>query len=1854
MSYSNNYIDNNAWGKKASQNDPSLNCDQDTIDTNKTQQPQIDIDKSALEKMKEQWQTKLLDTSKKNSLLNYKIDSAQNFYLVGKTILEIEETIKQNGTITITAVPNPIGIDLIRFGVDPEIKVQDWLPYMGISPNRDLSSESFKRPETADKLKTLLQEICGGQYENISEVCQKLGWDNDLPERLVSAYFQDWTLEDIEQKYKGTGDTPEYLLDLDVQENELLALSYAENLNKRLTKLFREGQQAYEEKGIQIIHFIIGFLVWNEVNDPDTKLYAPLIAIPASVNRKKVKGLELFEFTPDPESACTNYSLQERLKADYGFELPDYDPAQSFDAYLEEVELQAREYFKRSTTRLNILRYATVGRLSFAKIVMWKDLESLDPETLATGTPLQACFSTNSQAEYFDDSEYAIDDIPGILSEKGIPLVTQADSSQHSAIIDVIDHRKNLIIEGPPGTGKSQTITNLIACAMGRGLSVLFVSEKQAALEVVRNRMQALGLDDFCLTLHSTKADKKEVLNSLRKRREGSYSNPSAKANFVRLQTQYELQKGTLNDYVAFVNTPWKTSEKTVHEILGAYTHALSNCPKTYLRRGLGDLRASDLTPAQRADILKEAHTFENIYKDLSNTSGVQSHPWHGIVNAELCNDRQAEETIGLLKKFQASLLKLQNEYSAIFSDQPLPDFSQKTIGTVTSEINFLNELTKCSNSFDYSVFKDISNPTIAKAVNDYLDKIKSTHAQYETCARFLNPSSIAQIISLSKAPIPDLSMFQNIGKCSITLQELADDEQNLRELINQAQQTTEVLNEYRQELPNDIASHICFTSTGVTFLERMIECLADLRPEDLSLRKQFLTVNDVKFKLEELLSAEDKFKKKFSSLEQKVSLDKLPNETELSILLSRIENTGFFGRLFNSEYKTAMARLGECTQWDRVSIIGAKNQLIEYAREHVDIDSRQEFKHKLQSLYDWYLNIKEKFGSGYGRLNPAGRALMQADDAMLEVIRQIRDDFFPTFNSYRQTFESLTKKLRRHLQITAKGLDATTYETFADELKTNVDSLQAFYAIPTAKLSDLAQYNEAVIDLTHNLEQLKNKATTLSSLSWFCPISISETSLESNAFEFMSQVGNLLTGNEQLFSDSAFTELVSSLNNVQHRLSVFEKLRLAFNTLGIVHEQYSEFVENALINEKVWIGNGSFKSISEKNEHALSHADTLTGYANFIRQMESLKQYHLYHLALEVVNDHIDIANWMNIVRLEMWSVLTHDIESDKRAANLLQIFGKSLEASQKAFAQYDNDLQVTYREVLAATIDSRSITPGTRGARVESLTELSLIDHEIDKERRHIPIRQLIKRAGKALRELKPCWMMSPLSVSQFIEPKCEKFDLIVMDEASQIKPEDAIALIARGKQVVVVGDPKQLPPTSFFDRLQNDDTVSEQIVGEKSESILDYMGQHFPKRTLRWHYRSRHESLIQFSNHAFYDNKLIVFPSPAPKSDEFGIRFKYIENGVFDSNQNKVEAMEVVDAIIEHARNHENESLGVVCMNVKQEELLNDFLDMRTRNDKNASFVIDRLMKKQEKLFIKNLENVQGDERDVIFISFTYGPDHLSGKVMQRFGPIASEVGWRRLNVLFTRARKRMHVFSSMHFTDILPSANSNSYRSVSALKGFLHMAETGRIPVGKRESGRAPDSEFEVAVMNLLRSYGFECQPQIGTAGFFIDIGVLNPNNKDEYLMGIECDGATYHSAKSARDRDILRQEILEGLGWKIRRIWSTDWFRSPEQAIAPIVKELTELIRTGHEPKKPAGVESFDQTPDVPKQDQEQLPDIKSFVKPEQKLSDGKHLSQAVALKTRKPINKNGTFDPSGSKSVDSSELNGLLSNLFNK
>jgi very-short-patch-repair endonuclease len=418
-----------------------------------------------------------------------------------------------------------------------------------------------------------------------------------------------------------------------------------------------------------------------------------------------------------------------------------------------------------------------------------------------------------------------------------------------------------------------------------------------------------------------------------------------------------------------------------------------------------------------------------------------------------------------------------------------------------------------------------------------------------------------------------------------------------------------------------------------------------------------------------------------------------------------------------------------------------------------------------------------------------------------------------------------------------------------------------------------------------------------------------------------------------------------------------------------------------------------------------------------------------------------------------------------------------------------------------------------------------------------------------------------MGPMSVAQYLAPGMIEFDLVVMDEASQIKPQDALGAIARGSQLVVVGDPKQLPPTRFFDRIV-DEGEEDPTAIEESESILDATLPMFFARRLRWHYRSRHESLISFSNHSFYDSSLVLFPSPYKRTDSYGIKYSRVPNGCFVNRRNMEEARIIAEAVREHFRNQPEESLGVVAMSAEQRLQLERSIETLAKEDFAFQEWLEEDARRHESLFIKNLENVQGDERDVIIVSMTYGPKSSGGRVFQRFGPINSDVGWRRLNVLFTRSKKRMQIFSSMGSEDIITDATSK--RGVQALRDFLAFCETGILHKTEIETGRAPDSNFEIAVMEVLRDKGFECVPQVGVAGFFIDIAVIDPGNPGRYLMGIECDGANYHSAKSARDRDRLRQMILERLGWRICRIWSTDWYKNPHAQLQPIVRELKTL------------------------------------------------------------------------------------------
>jgi very-short-patch-repair endonuclease len=500
------------------------------------------------------------------------------------------------------------------------------------------------------------------------------------------------------------------------------------------------------------------------------------------------------------------------------------------------------------------------------------------------------------------------------------------------------------------------------------------------------------------------------------------------------------------------------------------------------------------------------------------------------------------------------------------------------------------------------------------------------------------------------------------------------------------------------------------------------------------------------------------------------------------------------------------------------------------------------------------------------------------------------------------------------------------------------------------------------------------------------------------------------------------------------------------------------------------------------------------------------------------------------------------------------------------REFRQADERFQKLSQQYIVAKLSGQ--IPSSAGVAPGADSELGRLRRELQKQRKHAPVRQLMQSLPTLLPKLKPCMLMSPLSVAQYLDPAHAQFDVVVFDEASQIPVWDAVGAIARGRQLVCVGDPKQLPPTNFFNRVDD----SEEGVGDENiqdlESILDEcLSIGMPKLSLNWHYRSRNESLITFSNITYYDSQLVTFPSPT--TEDNGVRFERVL-GVYDrggSRTNRAEADAIVASIEKHFLNPKSklQTLGVVTFNQAQQNLIEKLLDARRRISADLDQAIATTA--HEPLFIKNIENVQGDERDVIYFSITYGPD-AAGKVNMNFGPLNLEGGHRRLNVAVSRARQNVVIFSTLLPEQIdLSKVRATGVRD---LKNYLDFAIRGPRALVEQvlPTGLEPDSPFEQEVIAVLRNKGWVVHPQVGVSGYRIDLGIVDPRAPGRYLLGVECDGRTYHSGATARDRDRLRQYVLEGLGWELFRIWSTDWWLNPQEPIRKLEARLEHLLNAG--------------------------------------------------------------------------------------
>ncbi len=661
------------------------------------------------------------------------------------------------------------------------------------------------------------------------------------------------------------------------------------------------------------------------------------------------------------------------------------------------------------------------------------------------------------------------------------------------------------------------------------------------------------------------------------------------------------------------------------------------------------------------------------------------------------------------------------------------------------------------------------------------------------------------------------------------------------------------------------------------------------------------------------------------------------------------------------------------------------------------------------------------------------------------------------------------------------------------------------------------------------------------------------------------SEIQSLL-GKAYIGVKTDFDKLFSELNTLKTLLTGFKKItQLAHMPLETflsqkvqfkqIAEQYSSLFEsnkeqlNRLLKnfnaDEYNVLCTEFIALTEKLSLCLANTDKLDNWCDFVKLLNRLQKSGLRSFVDFAIQQNVEPHKIVLTYKKAFYSQWVDAVLHESPI--LIELARVPHDEMIERFKEKDT----LNFEINKAKIKAKLSAQRPRLDMLAQGSAIAILLREEEKKRKKKGIRQLLSELGDLAQTLKPCFLMSPLSVSTFLNPDMT-FDVVVFDEASQIFPQDAIGAIYRGKQLIVVGDSKQMPPSNFFNSGtdSDDDDESEDITD--FESILDLCSTSFPQRRLKWHYRSRYEQLISFSNKNFYDNDLVTFPSSKVDSAGIGVDYFYVD-GVFDrkNKTNQVEAERIVDLVFENIKKYPSRSLGVVAFSISQQNLIEKLI--YRRRQQNAAFEEFFKPDRPEPFFVKNLETVQGDERDTIIFSIAYAKDS-QGRLLLNFGPINREGGERRLNVAVTRAKFNVQLVSSMHYYDI----DLTRTKSVGArlLREYLDYAENGMTALERSISVDAAnpfeqyDSEFELEVCEFLRENGFTVDTQVGCSSFRIDLALKRPDSSD-YVLAIECDGATYHSSKTARDRDRLRQDILERMGWNFYRIWSTDWFRNKQ-------------------------------------------------------------------------------------------------------
>lgn len=1506
---------------------------------------------------------------------------------------------------------------------------------------------------------------------------------------------------------KDSSETDDMLIDLfasdDAEDTRADGSSIYVNINKedvqsKLHKVSKLADSFFEEQGYSVLFVALGFINWK---DPKSKLdsqRAPLILIPVELHRTTIGKPYRLQWTQD--EIISNVCMIEKAK-EFDVTIPLYESHND--------TMSIKEYIKKVEVSINKKDWTVEDRccldfFSFTKFVLWKDLD-IQSWDVGNGPLENDLIRTlllppdDTQSDFSDLEDYNQE-----LKTLDVYHILDADPSQ-IAVIEAVKKGTNIIVEGPPGTGKSQTIANIIAELLGQGKSVLFVSEKMAALQVVKSRLDLSGLGDFCMELHSRKTNKREFISSIA----NTFQYPSNANPAIDLDafSSLENQREQLNLYAKTLATKVGARDLTIFALMSlrevVYRH-FDNEDRIY--KSLIVPSALEMT----------SNLWNQILSDLSNVSqyakripSFKDNPWVKTDPSFFLNDE--------IEEFKKDLFYALTSWTAL---NDLLNLLQSKYGVVKQEL--ISDLHKSVHAA--SLVMDMRYVGRNVVYNSLWETQKQDPC---SITRHLRKYLAVRSLLLIDHPLTTEEVDDRWGKSWTCL---TGTRKIILELNTLKGLTGTIYNGIIAQT-NDFLE-TCKVVADTPCLDK--KSLLDPKWKDISIPTNLVALlSDTQNQY--ILSVKN-------FIPEFLAQDHISTIEFFNTL--KIRRMRFVSARYRKAKQILKRNLIDKTFWATDGFNFCLEITLKYFKMARELQESRDLGLNLFGNH-WHglkSNVKQlqciiEWHSDFERLNNKG---FFSEDSYAKISNGSKSKEIHcgvnTFIELMSTIDPLTPKMMSLMNHQHEG-----HLTFKDLLSASLVQLK-YCRIIKADTIARSLYGYLWNSINSQVDELVSFAI------WRIKFidAVNVRLLNAKAVELLDSpiIANLEINehNKQLIKHSEFVQLSRKiLKSLGFTQDVTDGV---FSCPISLHIDNLKRWKDGIPSLIAWI---DYVRAKKKCKHKICFIFTEALEECTIEDADDVvpvfKSSYAETLLKEAIRNHDELINFSGVIH-------------EKRIEVFCRLDKKVIELNRLRLV---SKLNINRPKLVANATDH---------------SEVGFLRGEINKKRAQKPIRQILSRAGNLIIRAKPCFLMSPLSIAQYLDPQSIRFDTIIFDEASQVRPEDALGSLMRGRQLVVMGDSRQLPPTMFFDHMMDDDmdTVDNDNYPDSvvdTESILQQSRKKLPLKYLKWHYRSKHESLIQVSNSFFYNNRLQVFPSALTKDPDIGLQFHHVPDTIYDRGKgsvNRLEAKCVVDLACKHYLENPDLSLGIGAFSVKQQDAILNELELVLRI--NPSLQPHFAKDKPEHFFVKNLETIQGDEREVIIVSIGYGFDQ-NHQLHMNFGPLNQEGGDRRLNVLITRARKKCIVVSNFKWSDM--KVLESSPQGLRALHAYLHYAEMGEMPIVNHMQDT--ESPFEDSVYDFLIDSGYNVVKQVGCASFRIDMAITHPENTSYYVLGIECDGAMYHSSRTARERDRLRQEILENLGWSIYRIWSTDWYRNRQKCKEQLVQGVEIALRKLPKPKQ---------------------------------------------------------------------------------